>query len=366
MKILWLTWKDLTHPLAGGAEVVNEELAKRLVADGHDVTFVVGGYKDGIASEMVSGYKIIRLGNRYSLYWLAYRYYRKHFQGWADLVIDEVNTIPFFAKYYVKEKTYLFVHQLARQVWFYQMVFPISLVGFCLEWWYLHLLSDQKVITVSDSTRKDLLRFGFSNSNISIISQGIKLKSLDDRRSVRKYAQPTLLSLGAIRPMKRTHHQIKAFELAKETLPDLRLKVAGNANGRYGQKIIRMIAKSRYAEDIDYLGEVTDGQKIRLMQKCHVIMVTSVKEGWGLIVTEAASQGTPAIVYNIDGLRDSVRSDTGIITGYNTPSALADAVHRLFKDKRNYAKISSSAHKWSRQINFNTSYLQFKQSIDLK
>ena len=39
MKILWLTWKDRKNPLAGGAEVVNEELAKRLVKDGHEVIF---------------------------------------------------------------------------------------------------------------------------------------------------------------------------------------------------------------------------------------------------------------------------------------------------------------------------------------
>ena len=31
MKILWFTWKDMNYPEAGGAELVNEELAKRLV-----------------------------------------------------------------------------------------------------------------------------------------------------------------------------------------------------------------------------------------------------------------------------------------------------------------------------------------------
>ena len=39
MRILWLTWKDKKNPLAGGAEVVNEELAKRLADDGHEVFF---------------------------------------------------------------------------------------------------------------------------------------------------------------------------------------------------------------------------------------------------------------------------------------------------------------------------------------
>jgi hypothetical protein len=42
VKILWLTWKDKKHPQAGGAEVVNEELAKHLAGDGHEVLFLVG------------------------------------------------------------------------------------------------------------------------------------------------------------------------------------------------------------------------------------------------------------------------------------------------------------------------------------
>lgn len=40
MNILWFTWKDINHPLAGGAERVNEELAKRLAGGGHRVVSI--------------------------------------------------------------------------------------------------------------------------------------------------------------------------------------------------------------------------------------------------------------------------------------------------------------------------------------
>lgn len=86
----------MKHPQAGGAEFINEEIVKRLAADGHEVTLLVGGFKDCLGEEVRDGYKIIRLGNRFSLYWLAFRYYRKYLTGWSDLVIDEMNTIPFF------------------------------------------------------------------------------------------------------------------------------------------------------------------------------------------------------------------------------------------------------------------------------
>lgn len=96
------------------------------------------------------------------------------------------------------------------------------------------------------------------------------------------------------------------------------------------------------------------------MQKCHLIMVTSVKEGWGLIVTEAASQGTPAVVYDVDGLRDSVRhQETGLIIRQNTPAAAAEAARQLFQDGPVYDRMKQKGQEWSKDITFTQSYKDF-------
>lgn len=268
MKIIWFTWKDKKNPLAGGAEVVNEELAKRLVDDGHEVIFLVGGFGGGVNEETISGYKIIRLGNRWTVYWQAYKYYKKNLAGWADLAIDEINTIPFFAKFYVKEKNILFVHQLCREIWFYEMFFPLNLVGYLFEPIYLWLLRDRKVITVSQSTKNDLLKYGFKAENIKIISEGIDFLPLSEGEIKRgwentKFEKPTMLSIGNIRSMKRTNQIIKGFELAKEKIKNLRLVIAGSAEGRYGEKVIRMIQQSKYADSIEYLGKISQEKKLK-------------------------------------------------------------------------------------------------------
>lgn len=360
MKLLWLTWKDLRHPQAGGAELVNEELATRLAAEGHEVTLLVGGFKGCKQEEHRNGYRIIRLGNRYSVYWHAFRYYKKHLKGWADIIIEEVNTVPFFSHWYAKEKSILFVHQLAREIWFYQMIFPLSLIGYMIEPVYLRLLSSQEAITVSQSTKDDLVRYGFIPKNVSIISEGINLTPIDNIDSTMKYKKPTLLSLGAIRPMKRALHQIEAFEILKKWLPDCKLKIAGDSSGGYGKRVLRRISTSPFADDISYEGVVSSQRRLELMQKCHLIMVTSVKEGWGLIVTEAASQGTPAVVYDVDGLRDSVQHQkTGIVTLKNTPSALARNILGMLKNKVAYDEMSKQAYDWSKSINFNQCYKDF-------
>ncbi len=360
MKILWFTWKDRKHPLAGGAETVNEELAKRLAADGHEVIFLVGGFVGGPTEETINGYKIVRLGGRLSVYYEAYRYYKNNLVGWADLVIDEVNTIPFFCKLYVKEKNILFVHQLCREIWFYQLFFPFSLIGYLLEPLYLLLLNDCRVITVSESSKKDLLRHGFKTENIQIISEGIELEPVSDLSLIKKYEKPTLLSLGSIRAMKRTEHILRAFELAKKEIGGLQFIVAGEATSAYGRSFLREIARSPYKEDIHYLGLVDKEKKIEILQRSHLLAVTSVKEGWCLVVTEANSQGTPAVVYDVDGLRDSVKDgETGVACQENEETVLAKNIISILEDKARYEEMRERAHGEAKRVSFLKSYQEF-------
>lgn len=360
MKILWFTWKDQKNPDSGGAELVNEELAKRLVKNGHQVIFLVAGFKDCKNEETVNDYKIIRLGNKWTVYWHAYKYFKKNLKNWPDLIIEEINTVPFFTKFYTHKRNILFVHQLCREIWYYQIFFPINFIGYVIEPFYLWLFRNQKVITISHSTKKDLLKYGFSPKNIFIISEGIDLSPVVNLDTSQKYPNPTLLSLGQIRPMKRTTHIIKAFELAKKEIPKLQLMIAGDAGTKYGEKTLRLIKMSEYFESIKYLGVINKNKKIKLLQKSHLIIVTSIKEGWGLIITEANSQGTPAIVYDVDGLRDAVQNyTTGIICQRNHPNNIAKNIIQLLNNQDEYRKLQINAWQFSKKINFQNCFRDF-------
>ena len=348
----------------------------------------MAGFPGGKREEIIDGCKIIRVGSRWSVYFKTYKYYQKHLRGWADLVIEEINTFPFLSQFYIhpvkspaecggarrgeqfnraRQKRVLIVYQLCREIWFYQIFFPMNLIGYLIEPIYLWLLRKNKVITISASTKNDLIKYGFRRKNIAVIPVGIKMKPIENLDKIKKYNSFTLLSLGAIRKMKRPDHQIKAFEIAKRRIPELKLKIAGAGYGRYYRKIIKLIANSPFKKDIEYLGRVSRDDKIELMQKSHLILVTSVKEGWGLIVTETNSQGTPAVVYNVDGLRDSVRNnETGLVTKKNTPQYLARSIVELAKNKKKYARLQRAGWERSKKINFDNCYQQFLEVINEK
>lgn len=370
MKILWLSWKDTTHPGAGGAEVVMHELSKRMIADGHDVTLLTARHPGSTKTDTIDGVHIIRIGsNRYTHSFAALAYYAKHLRNTFDIVIEDVNTAAYFSPFLKDSaKQVLFYHQLAREIWYLEMKPPFSQLGYyILEPVATFALSRPNVptITISESTKKDLQRFGFNEENIHIISEGTHMKPVADISSVQKYDRPTILSLGAMREMKRTLEQVKAFEIAKKRIPNLQMKIVGDASGDYGQRVLQYIAQSPYKADIDYLGRVSDEEKMQVMQKSHLIAVTSIKEGWGLIVTEAASQGTPAVVYDVDGLRDSVRhNQTGIVTAIN-PAALADGIVQLLDNAQHYEAIRQYAWRWSKQITFEQSYNDLKNILEI-
>lgn len=165
--------------------------------------------------------------------------------------------------------------------------------------------------------------------------------------------------------MKRTLDQIKAFEIAKESIPNLQLKVAGDTSGAYGKKVISYIKDSKFSNDIEVCGRVSKDEKIELMQKSHLLLVTSIKEGWGLVVTEAASQGTPSVVYDVDGLRDSVNDGYSGIVVKSDEKALAGGIVSLMNDNEVYNKLRTNGYIWSEEITFFKAYESFKKVVKI-
>jgi glycosyltransferase involved in cell wall biosynthesis len=365
VKLLWITWKDHLHPEAGGAEVVCRELTQRLAAEGHKVTLLTARYPGSRRHESLDGITFIRVGgNRYVHPLAAGLYYLHHLRNKFDVVIEEIQgCAPYFAVFFGRSsQRFLFYHQLARKNWLYEVRAPFSYIGYYLLApiaTRLISLSRVPVITVSESTRSVLARYGFDARRTHIISEGLHFAPLQELTGIQKYNRPTMLSFGAMRAMKRTLDQVKAFEIAKARIPDLQFKIAGSSNGSYGQKVLDYIARSKYRDDIEYLGRVSTQRKAELMQKSHVIVVTSVEEGWGLIVSEANGQGTPAVVYDVEGLRDSVlHNRTGLVTR-QTPEALAAGVADILQDAQKYAALQVNTHKFSKNLTFERSYQDF-------
>ena len=362
MRILMFSWKDLKHPVAGGAEVLTWEILKGLSKKGHTVALFASRPKIELPEEEVAdGIKIYRAGGRYGVYFWAVFYYFKYFRGKFDLIIDQVNTVPFFTPLFCREKKLAFFHQLARQVWFYETRFPISLVGFLLEPFFLFLYRHVPAVTVSPSSFADLKRFGISD--VKIISEAVCTHSYECYPQ--KSCNHDLIYVGRLVPSKRVKDIIEALVRVKEKIPDVRLFVVGNGTAGYVSMLKRMVTKYNLEKNVIFTGYVDPGEKARLLTATSLILVTSVKEGWGLVVTEANTCGTPAVVYNVDGLKDSVvDGETGIICKRNDSTELAQEIIRLLSSEGLWATLSKSCWELSRNYKFEKTVGQFNAIVE--
>jgi glycosyltransferase involved in cell wall biosynthesis len=217
------------------------------------------------------------------------------------------------------------------------------------------------VLTESESTKIDLQRYGYKKEKVFVFPVGLEWNPIKEQEllDMKKEDAPTILYFGSIREMKRPDQVLKAFEIAKEKIENLRLFIAGTGKGKYSERLMKAIKESRFKDDIVYFGRVSDEKKIELMQKSHLICVTSVKEGWGLIITEANSQGTPAIAYDVDGVRDACKNgETGIVCKQN-PLSLAESIVSILKNKDMYEEFRINAWKDSFRYNYDESYKVF-------
>ncbi|HEX7158326.1 MAG TPA: glycosyltransferase family 4 protein [Edaphobacter sp.] len=352
LRILILNWRCPKNPSAGGAESVTFEIARRLVQQGHEVEWFSAAFPGGAPEETLDGVRIIRKGRQWTVHLAAYRRYRRVISKQFDVVVDEVNTIPFFTPLWAGIPSIMFIHQLAREVWWYESPFPINAIGYLAEPFYLRLYQKVPVVTVSQSTKDDLSKLGFQG-HITIIPEGIE--PVGELPAI-KCMEPTFLYVGRMAPSKRIGDILEAMAQFRKEAGQGSLWLVGGGSERYRESLVRHARQLGIADNVRFCGRVSLGEKHRLMAQAHALLLTSVREGWGLVVTEANACGTPAIVYDVPGLRDSVRHlQTGLVV-HQTPAALADGMLQLTHDPGLYRRLREQAQGWSKTFTYESGF----------
>ena len=365
---LFLNWKDINHPQAGGAETITWAILKGLVNDGNQVTLLTAQYPNANTTETIDGIEIHRVGGRLTHYIQAPLYFNKHLKNLDfDVLIEQVNTLPYLSGLWNTgiPNRQLFYHQLAREVWFCEMFWPLNLIGFCIEPLYTWLQSiiTPRVITVSESSKQDLMRFGFRSSNIQIISEMVESTPLLEYNPKLKNPEFTLLFHSSLRSMKRPSEAIKAFGqfYRRHNLGQLWISGGGDSSD-----LQELAIDLNIFERVKFYGKTTETQKTELMQQATALISTSIKEGWGLVVSEAGSEATPSICYNVDGLRDSCVFHGGLISEPNTQdlTTTMESMYTIWKTRPElYSQMCNYALTQAKKLTPSQCYKDFLNAI---
>ncbi|MCL4511297.1 MAG: glycosyltransferase family 4 protein [Bacteroidetes bacterium] len=351
MRILIFNWQDIRNPLAGGAEVHLHEVFERIAARGHEVTLFCSRFEGSSPEEELNGIRVIREGGRSLFNYLVPLRYRSRFrrEGY-DLVVDDLNKIPFFTPFYVREPLLGVTHHLFGRSIFFEASFPVASYVYLAERASLPRYKRLHWIVGSPSTQNELVTAGFDSSRTHLIPYGVD-HELFHRVEVDRGSGPLIGMVGRLKKYKSIDHLIEAFPVVLREVPEARLVIVGDGDDR--PRLMEVASRLGIGSSVKFAGFVSEDEKVRTLNEMDIAVNTSAKEGWGLTVIEANACGTPTVSSNVQGLRDAVvDNETGLLFEYGNREELAEKILLVLRDKSLRTRLSEGALKWSTRFDW--------------
>jgi glycosyltransferase involved in cell wall biosynthesis len=320
-----------------------------LVEGGCEVTVFSSRFKGSEESEAIDGIRYLRRGNEFTVHFKGFLYAFRHRREF-DLIIDEYNGLGFFG--FLLPRSTILIHQLYREFWF-KGLGPAGIIPYVIEPMLLRCYRRMPAVTVSESTRQDLRDLGFKD--VRIVMNALSNPVFDE--VPKKEEAPTLMFLGRFAPTKNPIGALEIYRRVRSELPEARLWMVGS--GPQEDKLRDMAADDA---GITFFGWVDEERKFDLLGRAHLIVVPGVREGFGINVIEAASQGTPAVGYDVHGLRDSIRDgDTGLLA--DGPGDAALKALRLLNDRELYERTARRCLEYAKGFNWKNRAGEFRQAL---
>jgi glycosyltransferase involved in cell wall biosynthesis len=299
VRILFVAWKDLAHPKAGGSEVVVDVLARSLMARGHEVSLLCS------APVGARPYEVVPNGGMYTQYLRAPFEYARRFRD-ADLVVDVANGMLFYSPLWRRGPRLCLVHHVHAEQWDRYFPRPVAAAFQVVEARSLPLVYRRThFIADSDSTVHDLLDLGVEPAHVHLMNLGVDVIEPDG--PVARSETPMFLTLGRLAPNKRLDLLLDHWaQVGPQTGGTL--VIAGDGPER--DHLAARVAAEPALRGVVLEGRVTEARKAELLRQAWLMVHPAEREGWGLTIIEAAQGGTPSLGYRVAGVKDAVVDGT--------------------------------------------------------
>jgi glycosyltransferase involved in cell wall biosynthesis len=337
-----LAWRDLADVEAGGSELHAATVARTWAAAGLDITMRASYAQGHPPDERRDGYRVVRRRGRYMIFPAAVVAELRHLQGPRDALVEIWNGVPFLSPLWARGPRCTWIHHVHRNMWGMVLEDPrLARIGELLETRIIPpLYRRTPIVTLSESSRDELVHdLHFKADNVLVVPPGV-----DDRfhpdATVDESRRPLVVAVGRLMPPKRFDELIRIVADVQGRVPDVELAIVGDGSERAA---LRDLVESLGLQDhVRFLGRVDDDELVDLYRRAWVLASASIAEGWGMTVTEAAATGTPAVVTDISGHRDSVADGvSGLLAA--TSRQLADQLATVLTDDDLRARLAEGA-----------------------
>lgn len=343
-----VAWRDHDDPEAGGSELHAHRILSAWARDGLSVEMTTSSVAGAPTRVERDGYQVTRRKGRYAIFpdtvarGLAGRL------GRGDGLVEIWNGMPFFSPLWARCPRVVFLHHVHAEMW--NMVLPSGLarVGNLIERRVAPpVYRRSRIITLSASSKAEIVDLlGLPAENISIVPPGVepRFSPGSDRSET-----PLVVAVGRLVPVKRFELLVDALVQLKRHHPELRAVIAGE-----GYERPALEARIRAAEASDWIslpGFVDDDELVELYRTAWVVASSSLREGWGMTVTESGACGTPAVASRIGGHEDAVvDQESGLL--YDGTDEMVEALDAVLSDDVTRKRLGLGAadhaarHQW--------------------
>lgn len=297
-----LAWRDLDDVEAGGSEVHAAEVARLWSEAGLEVVMRTSYAQGHPPRATRDGYQVIRKAGRYLVFPRAAASEALHRYGRRDALVEIWNGMPFFSPLWATGPRVVFLHHVHAEMW--KMVLPPNLarLGDVLERRVApKIYRRSRMITLSPSSKQEMLDVGFREDHIEVVPPGVDSRfSPGGSRS----AVPLVVGVGRLVPVKRFDRLIRAVVTARRSAPDLELLLVGTGPDRTAlEDLVTSLDATSY---VRFAGRVSDDELVDIYRSAWAVASSSVREGWGMTLTEAAACATPSVATRIPGHVDAI------------------------------------------------------------
>lgn len=204
-----------------------------------------------------------------------------------------------------------------------------------------------KIIALSQSTKKKLIKAGINPAKIQVIYGGVD----KELRIKRQKKDKTIICISRLVKYKRVADLINAFSRLVSKYPDLSLTIIGQGPQEINLK--KLVKERNLTGKICFIKNLSRQKLMNLLARSYLFCLPSVVEGFGLATIEAASLGIPYVISDIDVNKEITHDGKGgLLFKRKNIIDLSKKLEMLLRDKKLYLKKQSEGFFLAKNYNW--------------
>lgn len=271
-----------------------------------------------------------------------------------DILHQPCFSVPFF----YKGKVIVTAHDIISRL--FPQNIPFFSRMFFSYWMPLSYRKATKIITISESTKNDLIRvLKIPKSKIKVINlaAGREFRPIGDKQKIgsikKKYeiAGNYFLHVGTLEPRKNLSFLIKVYAVAQKKDSNLPKLVITGKKGWYYQQLFDLVDELKLAGRVIFTGYVKEKDIPYLYNGAIAFLFPSIYEGFGLPLLEAMASGVPVISSNTSSMPEVI-GEAGILLPPDNRKKWIGAIIRISNDKNLHRKLHENGLKQAKKFSW--------------